>query len=134
MGRFSTQWDGLSEYKSSHINSQEQTGWTRRAVGLCWSFGLELWTVRNGMIYGTGGTLSQMEVTRLKELATALYQNRIELEGAIPTRVFPPCLTAVEDMAPALLKAWVGQIQFLYPEKYKALVTELKSGFRTGVG
>ncbi len=131
MGRLSTKWDALSEYNKSYSGSPERTGWTRRAVGLCWSFGLELWSVRNGLIYGTGGTPSKTEVTRLKELATTLYQHRFDMEGTIPTRAFPPSFTTVESMSPELLKAWVGQIQYLYPEKYDKLLSDLKAECRT---
>ena len=58
-GRLYKKWDLLSEYNRVNAGEQLRTGWTGRAVRLCWEFGLELWTIRNGMIYGTGGNTSK---------------------------------------------------------------------------
>ena len=134
LGRLSTKWDAVSEYNWGYTGMTPRPGWTKRAVGLCWAFGLELWSLRNGMIYGSGGTMSPIEVTQLRELATVLSKHRLDFEGMSPTWTFHTRSTAVEDMNPETLKAWVEQIRFLCPDRYKEIVKDLKKGRRTGVG
>ncbi len=74
-GRLSTKWDELSGFNSFRQGDRGYTGWTGRAVGLCWAFGLELWAVRNGIIHSTGGNPSQMKQARLQERTVALYKH-----------------------------------------------------------
>lgn len=125
-GRLYKKWDLLSEYNRVNAGEQLRTGWTGRAVRLCWEFGLELWTIRNGMIYGTGGNTSSGEQSSLKELALALYEQRYQVEGWQSLRSLACSENEIEQMPPDTIKAWIEQVRYLSPDTFTTVVANLK--------
>ncbi len=85
-----------------------------------------MWTIRNRMIHGTGGALSQVEKNRLNNLALVLYRQRIHLEGGTSNKLFPSSEAEVEKMSTNTKKAWIEQLKLLYAEKYNNVVSTLK--------
>ena len=132
-GRIYRKWDTLSEFKGINPGGLVRTGWIGRAVRLCWAFGLELWSIRNGMIHGTGGNSLSGELPRLRELALALYIQRFEIEGWQTLRSLALSENEIAQMPLATLKAWIEQVRYLSPDTFTTVVATLKKS-RNGIG
>ena len=133
-GRMSTKWESLSKYNSHTHGKQTKNGWTGRVIKLCWTFGLEMWKVRNGLIHGTDGTVSVLERQKTMDLALRVYGIKNALEEDSLRNLFPPSEATVRNMSYYTQIAWIEQVKFLCKDRYEELVERMRMELRAGVG
>ena len=96
--------------------------WTRKAVKLCWQFGLDCWRVRNQVVHGKTGGVSGLEKERVKEIIRIMYS---QLLPEIPQR-HQDILTQTEEEVTSLpypsQVAWLGHLKFLSPDRFKEVL------------
>ena len=68
-GRISQKWRDLAEDMTPGAGSQ----WTRKTIRIFWSYGLDLWTLRNSMVHGPHGGISQLEKEKIDKMVSAIY-------------------------------------------------------------
>ena len=97
----------------------------RRAIRLCWQFGLELWTVRNKLAHGNIGGVSNQESRRVRSLIEILYE---ELLPQLPQNVKILFARSRTEMILLLYQsqlAWFGKVKFLCPIQYRDIEIKL---------
>ncbi len=123
-GRFAQSWDGLAQYRMSAGVEVQSGVWTQRAVKLSWSFGLECWRLRNQVVHGSTGGVSELEKERVQELITRLYRRVIP---ELPQRHKELMTQSKEDVLGLPYHsqvAWLGHLKFLQPDKFLEVLSE----------
>ena len=124
-GRLSKKWEPLAQLETEGHTSQGGGQWTGRAVRLCWQFGLDLWTVRNKLVHGNIGGVSNQEQHRVKYLIELLYE---ELLPQIPQNKKVMFARSRAEMLLIPYQSqlvWLGKMKFLWPIQYREIEAQL---------
>ena len=119
-GRISKQWEILAN-PATEAGQNGNFQWTCKVVRLCWRFGLVLWKVRNDLVHGTDGSISQLEQQRLRSLIALIYQKQHVFGDSRKWTEFPSDETVVLKWSYDTQMAFVERLKYLYPDAMKQI-------------
>ena len=119
-GRISIAWE-LCLRKSGEEGQTVDNRWTTKAIQRSWQFGLELWAVRNKLVHGSTGGVSQLELLRVTQLVQIMNRELVpRLDPNMRQVVLRPESDLLALSYPGQL-AWLGKLKFLCPIWYREL-------------
>ena len=72
-GRLGNLWDCDQNSIENNIFGPERSCWSVEVIPILWTFGMDLWKVRNELLHGDG-PISTQELERAKKLVEAVYR------------------------------------------------------------
>ena len=117
-GRLANLWDCEANGNENNIAGPEGSGWSAKVVPTLWSFGLDLWKVRNELLQGDG-PISIQAVERAKKLVEAVNREiALQVKGLPREWVFNN-----EEQTRQLVHqnqlAWLVKVKILFPREFK---------------
>ena len=116
-GRVSKKWTALVDDTAPGTGSQ----WTRKTIRLFWTYGLDLWTLRNSMVHGSPGEISNLEKEKIDRMVSELYDQFLPRTHSWYKDFFN--IPKEERIAQSYKskKAWLESIRALLPSQFKML-------------
>lgn len=117
-GRLSTKWERcFSELVDENQIIQHRR--TRQLIQQSWTYGLDVWTLRNELVHGSEGQVSKLDQLRVAELIKVLYRElRPRIDSYQQKQLFPYTEPEMLHHPYHSQIAWTEQLRFLYPEMY----------------
>ena len=122
-GRVSKLWDGdvLLHSNNGELSHRK---WAPGAINRSWTFGLDMWTVRNQLVHGTTSGVSQIEQHRVKRLICIMQRELVpKIDPGMRESVRRPT-TELLSLQYQCQLAWLGKLKFLFPVWYKTLAEQ----------
>ena len=90
-------------------------------IRLFWDYGLDIWAIRNTLVHGNTGEISQLEKVKLDKMITALYQQVLPHDYSWKHDMFMLSEPARAATSYHSKRAWIESIRILIPKKFKEL-------------
>ena len=110
-GRILKAWKELTQ-EDRNIS---RSGWNTNVIKRSWTFGLELWTVRNQLVHGTTNRISILERVRGHRLITVMYRELLPQLDTNMRDVFQRSEKELLELPYHSQLAWLGKLEFLFP-------------------
>ena len=115
-GRIAIQWEPVVAAHVPHPQDASQYRWTGKMVRLFWDYDLDLWKLRNTLVHGTSGELSNMDKHKIVLMVRAAYCELGPHVNELTKEFFSIPETERITESYRSKQAWLGSVRVLFPK------------------
>lgn len=115
-GRIARSWKCIG---TTEEGSMEDTQWASKVTKMALDCRLKLWTHRNHMVHGNEAGISKMEIRKMRQTVTILYEELLPAVKAENRWLFDRPKESRSQEPYGLQVAWVDSVRQIYPEEFR---------------
>ena len=124
-GRIALKWETIITDQVSNEQEVYQYRWTGKMVRLFWDYGLDLWRIRNTLVHGTPGELSNVDKHKIDLMVQATYRNLGPCANELTKEFFSIPERDRMTQSYKSKRAWLSSVKILFPDQFYSLETSV---------
>ena len=132
-GRLAKQWEPIVQENTMAESDVTQYRWTGKIIRAFWEYGLEVWKIRNTLVHGTTGDISNLEKRKVDNMIRAIYSDICPGARRITREFFSIPETDRVSQTYKSKKAWLESVRVLFPKQFSSLENSVVGRLQTEI-